>query len=116
MLFAHEILEFLLPIGDYKIITSLRLCFSSFQQLNSYQLTLVVKEQKDSEEVKIELEKKKFPFNKPPKELPKQLFPAGLSLKRQWYLYDQIRCHIPSENDKNQTCPLPKKPKSDIEK
>jgi hypothetical protein len=79
-------------------------------------LILTVKEQKDSKEVKIELEKKKFSFNKQPQELPKQLLPAGLSLKRQWYLYDQIRCHIPDENDKNQTCPQPKQPKSDIKK
>lgn len=77
---------------------------------------LVVKERQDSEEIKIEMTKKKFPFSKvqPPKRLPKQLLPAGLSLKRQWYLYDHIRCHIPYENDKNQTCPRPKKPKSEI--
>lgn len=78
---------------------------------------IVVQERKDSEEIKVELTKKKFPFSKdqPPKKLPKQLFPKGLSLKRQWYLYDQIRCHIPFESDKNQTCPLPKTPKSEIE-
>ncbi len=78
---------------------------------------LVVKERKDSEKIKVELTKKKFPFSKdqPPKKLPEQLFPTGLSLKRQWYLYDQIRCHIPYESDKNQTCPQPQIPKSAIE-
>ena len=78
-------------------------------------LTLVIKEQKDSEEVKVDLERQKFPFKKTPKELPKRIFPAGLSLKRQWYLYDQIRCHIPDKNDKDQTSPRPKTPKSEIE-
>lgn len=79
---------------------------------------LVVKERKDSEEIKVDLTKNKFPFskNQPPKKLPEQLFPTGLSLKRQWYLYDQIRCHIPDENDKNRTCPLPEIPKSKIER
>jgi hypothetical protein len=75
---------------------------------------LIVKERKDSEEIMVELEKKKFPFSNPPKKLPEQLFAAGLSLKRQWYLYDQIRCHIPNETDKDRTCPHPEKPKSEI--
>ncbi len=76
----------------------------------------VIKERKNSEEIKVELSKKPFPFSKtqPPDKLPKQLLPAGLSLKRQWYLYDQIRCHIPYESDKNRTCPRPKAPKSEV--
>ena len=78
---------------------------------------IIVKERKDSEEIKVNLTKIIFPFSKehPPTKLPDQLFPTGLSLKRQWYLYDQIRCHIPNESDKNKTCPLPKIPKSRIE-
>lgn len=77
---------------------------------------ILTKERQDSEEVKIDIAKKKFPFSKshPPKRLPNHLLPSGLSLKRQWYLYDQIRCHIPHERDKDQTCPIPKKPKSEI--
>ena len=77
---------------------------------------LIVKERKDSEEIKINLAKKKFPFSQSnlPKRLPKQIVPKGLSLKRQWYLYDQIRSHIPLEKDKNQTCPKPLIPKSNI--
>ena len=75
-----------------------------------------VKEQTNSEEIKIELAKKKFPFSKSLKNLPKQLFSAGLSLKRQWYLYDEIRCHIPDETDKDKTCPCPTRPKSEIKK
>lgn len=77
---------------------------------------IIVKERKDGEEIKVELTKKEIPFskNKSAENLPKQLFATGLSLKRQWYLYDQIRCHIPDENDKHQTCPRPKIPKSEI--
>ena len=78
---------------------------------------IIAKERKDSEKIKIELAKKDFSFSKTklPKRLPKKLLPSGLSLKRQWYLYDQIRCHISDKNDKDQTCPLPKLPKSKIE-
>ena len=77
---------------------------------------LIVKERKNSEKVEIDLIKKKFPFSKdqPPIKLPKKILPTGLSLKRQWYLYDQIRRHIPYESDKNKTCPLPKTPKTEI--
>jgi hypothetical protein len=78
---------------------------------------IVVKKRKDSEKITVKLLKKEFPFSKDqlPTKLPERLTPAGLSLKRQWYLYDQIRCHIPDESDKNQTCPQPKLPKSEIE-
>jgi len=88
--------------------------YQHFSIEKNHPLILVAKEKKDSEEIKIELAKKKFPFSKPPKKLPTQLFPTGLSLKRQWYLYDQIRCHIPDETDKNKTCPRPTTPKSEI--
>jgi len=99
--------------------------FDSFKGITNYQhfkiekkspLILAVKERKDSEELQVDLVKRKLPISKDQlKKLPEQLLPTGLSLKRQWYLYDQIRCHIPNENDKNQTCPLPKEPKSKIE-
>lgn len=77
---------------------------------------IVVKEHKDSFDIKINLTKKKFPFGKfhLPKRLPKQIFPEGLSLERQWYLYDKIRCHILLEKDKNETCPKPKSSKLNI--
>jgi hypothetical protein len=77
---------------------------------------IIVKEHKDSKELRINLTKKKFLFTKlkPPKRLPKQIFPEGLSLERQWYLYDKIRCHVPLEKDKNETCPKPKSPKLNI--
>jgi len=92
--------------------------FSACQGLSAYQhfrmetqhpSILFVKERKDSEEIAIKLAKEGFPLNNthPPDTLPGQILPAGLSATRQWYLYTQIRCHIPNECDKNETCPLP---------
>lgn len=75
---------------------------------------LIVKECQGGEETEIDIAKKTFPFSKdnPPRRLPKRLLPAGLSLERQWYLYDQIRRHIPVESHKDQTCPRPAVPKT----
>lgn len=59
--------------------------------------------------------KKEFPFDVSiPPPLPKDIKPKGLSAKRAWYLYEQIRGHIPLVDDKEATCPLPKveKPKA----
>lgn len=39
--------------------------------------------------------------------IPLELNPEGLSPEREWYLYDNIREHIPSLFDKNLTTPLP---------
>ncbi len=100
--------------------------FTACQGISTYQHVrmerthpslLFVKERKDSEEIEIKLAKKRFPLskNQPPGKLPEQILPAGLSAKRQWYLYKQIRCHIPNECDKNETCPLPKISKSESE-
>lgn len=88
--------------------------YHHFRIERNHSLMLMVKERKDSEEINVELAKEKFPFSKPPQKLPEQLFPAGLSLQRQWYLYDQIRSHIPDQIDKDQTCPKPIIPKSEI--
>ena len=90
--------------------------YHHFKIQKSYPFFLVVKEKKDSAEIKIDLTKEKFPLDKAPQKLPERLLLPGLSLKRQWYLYDQIRCHIPNENDKNQTCPQPNRPKYEIKK
>ncbi|MCP4404305.1 MAG: hypothetical protein GY801_44235 [bacterium] len=82
-----------------------------------YPSILFVKERKDSEEIEITLAKEEFSLSKkhPHSTLPEQILPAGLSAKRQWYLYNHIRCHIPNERDKNETCPLPKISKSESE-
>jgi len=72
-----------------------------------------VKKEVDSKEEKINLIKSGCQFDAA-QELPLELFPEGLSIERQWYLYEHIREHIPSEDDKNSTCPKPKasKPKA----
>lgn len=55
-----------------------------------------------------------FPYSKKIKaaELPLTLKPKEMSAERQWYLYEQIRAHIPDAMDKDKTCPKPdvKKP------
>ncbi len=64
----------------------------------------------DSQEVELKLLKERgFPYNEhlQPINLPCRLMPEGLSAKRQWYLYDQIRMHIPNDKDKDITCPKP---------
>ena len=42
--------------------------------------------------------------------LPNIVPPHGLSIERQWYLYEQIRPFCPDE-DKDTVCPLPLSPK-----
>ncbi len=67
----------------------------------------------DGDETKVQLLKRDLPFGKKNRafRLPSKIAPKGLSLKRQWYLYEQIRMHIPNEPDQNMTCPKPKKSK-----
>ena len=71
-----------------------------------------VKERIDTRAEEHALLRQYFPYgpNQPP-HLPESLNPAGLSLERAWYLYDQIREYIPSESDRDQTCPKPTRPK-----
>jgi hypothetical protein len=45
-----------------------------------------------------------------PSTLPEQIFPKGLPLQRQWYLYDKIREYCSPET-KDITCPLPSHPR-----
>jgi hypothetical protein len=73
---------------------------------------VVVKQTIDGEESKHNILKKTFPYgpNKIPR-YPRKLKPSGISIERAWYLYDNIRKHIPNEEDKNSTCPKPKRPK-----
>ncbi|MHC4139197.1 MAG: hypothetical protein ACYSR1_04975 [Planctomycetota bacterium] len=73
---------------------------------------VTVKERIDTPEEEYVLLRRRFPYgpNKLPR-LPKELNPTGLSLERAWYLYEQIRDYIPSELDRDQTCPKPPRPK-----
>jgi len=67
-----------------------------------------VKRSVDAEEETFFLLKKKtFQFDER-LEKPPCFTSKGLSAERQWYLYDKIRLHIPSEMDKDVTAPKPK--------
>jgi len=71
---------------------------------------VVVKKSVDGEELSVNLLKNhefRFKQNKL-SGLPAKINPKGLSVSRAWYLYDNIREHIPLEQDKDATCPLPK--------
>ena len=66
----------------------------------------------NGEETEVCLQKREVPFGKSRTfRFPSKISAKGLSLERQWYLYEQIRKHIPHEADKDITCPKPKKPK-----
>lgn len=67
----------------------------------------------DSGETEFQLLKRSTTFGKGKSfQLPPKILPKKMTIERQWYLYDQIRMHIPSEKDKDLTCPKPKYPKS----
>ena len=73
---------------------------------------VTLKKNIDGDEIEVSLLKGDVPFGKEGSfMLPIETNPKGLSLDRQWYLYEQIRTHIPDETDKNATCPKPIKPK-----
>jgi hypothetical protein len=73
---------------------------------------VIVKQTIDGLETKHNLLKKPFPYgpNKIPR-CPRKLKSSGISLERAWYLYNNIREHIPNEEDKDSTCPKPNRPK-----
>ncbi len=73
---------------------------------------VTVKEAVNGLEEEFMLLKTEFPYdsNNPPPP-PRKIKPPGLSAERSWYLYDQIREHIPSLEDKDKTCPQPEVPK-----
>jgi len=72
---------------------------------------VVVKQYADTEEKTISLLKdKKLPF-RGDIDSPEIFSAKGLTAKRQWYLYDAIRSHIPNAADKDATAPKPKVPR-----
>jgi len=73
---------------------------------------VVVKQTINGKKSKHNILKKPFPYssNKMPR-YPRKLKPSGISLERAWYLYENIREHIPNEEDKNSTCPKPTRSK-----
>lgn len=84
--------------------------YHHFQISDVNQGIIKLKEDIDSKETEINLMKNcELHYSKQidRTQLPAKLVPEGMSAKRQWYLYDQIRMHIPNELDKNLTCPKP---------
>ena len=73
--------------------------------------SIILKERVDSAGKSFKLLKKPVDFKSSRMYPPSCLTPAGLSLERQWYLYEQIRMHIPSTIDQDVTCPKPTHPK-----
>ena len=73
---------------------------------------ILLKKTIDGDETEIQLIKRDVPFGKNKNfRLPAKIKPKSLSLERQWYLYEQIRVHIPNAQDKDATCPKPRYPK-----
>ncbi len=67
-----------------------------------------MKKQSDTAEEMVKL--LKHPWNVDPDELPPLVTPKGLSVERQWYLFEKIREFCP-ESDQDITCPKPSVPK-----
>ncbi|HIE01945.1 MAG TPA: hypothetical protein EYP59_16950 [Thiotrichaceae bacterium] len=86
--------------------------YRHFKIIKNKRGIVLLKKTIDGDETEVQLLKRKVPFGKNRAfRLPSKIFPKGLSLERQWYLYEQIRMHIPDERDKDATCPKPNKPK-----
>ena len=77
---------------------------------------IIVKTDLKGEEIKIDLIKTQHDFKSTRCYPPDCISPAGISVERQWYLYDKIREHIPDEAAKNLTCPRPSAPKPKADK
>ncbi|CAG8625110.1 13902_t:CDS:1, partial [Dentiscutata heterogama] len=50
----------------------------------------------------------KLPMNH---EFPDEIISSGLSLERQWYLYEEVRQHIQNQSKCDAYCPKPQQPK-----
>lgn len=84
-------------------------CYQHFSMNADNPGEVMVRKSVDSAEETYQLLRRDTePDNLIQSDLPKEITPEGLSPKRQWYLYDNIRMHIPSPIDKDLTAPLPK--------
>ena len=81
--------------------------YHHFMMSNTNPGVVTLKTDMDSEKEKINIIKTPFNFKNTREYPPNCLHPVGLSDERQWYLYSQIRQHIPNEQDKDATCPKP---------
>ena len=80
--------------------------FHHFSFDSSQPGVVAVKEHSNSPEKVMELVKIPSNFT----DYPNQISPKGLSVERQWYLYEKIRDFC-SEDSRDATCPLPSVPK-----
>ena len=82
--------------------------YHHFRVSSSSPGSVFMKDQNETPEVQFVLLKELFDvdFNT----LPNIISPHGLTIERQWYLYEQIRPFCPDE-DKDMVCPLPSLPK-----
>ncbi|MCG8625782.1 MAG: hypothetical protein MJE68_27755, partial [Proteobacteria bacterium] len=74
---------------------------------SSHNSSVFVREKSDSPEVEMKL--LKDDWTPPATDLPERVAPTGLSLARQWYLFNKIREFCPKDC-KDVTCPKPGEP------
>lgn len=84
----------------------------NFRVPSSHPGTVFVREYSDSEEVAIKLLKPGADVMLLSQTSPSLIVIPGLDLKRQWYLYENIRCNSTLAADI--TCPKPPEPKPSI--
>ena len=82
-------------------------CYQHFSMSSDRPGEVIVKRSADSAEETYQLLKRNVKSSFSQMNLPEEIIPKGLSPERQWYLYDNIRAHIPSPIDKDITAPLP---------
>ena len=106
---------------DWKVF--LQNYFKPLKQISTYhhffvcadKLGVVMcRESADSPTLTVNLLKKKSTIPMPGA-APPNLAPVSLTPARQWYLYDQIRQFCYNENAKDETCPKPLVPKTEID-
>ena len=90
----------------FRKFTSLKQ-YHHFRFVSSEPGVVYAKMHADTAEVKVVLVKDKW--SPDPAEYPSVVTPKGLSVERQWYLYEKIREFCPEE-DKDSTCPRPTVP------
>jgi len=70
-----------------------------------------IKEFVDSLEEAVDLRKVETALELSPENLPDYIQPAGMDLKRRWYLHEEIRPLYMNSADVDLTCPCPSQPK-----
>jgi len=97
---------------EYTIKTALKgiTNMHHFQFSKSYPGKVKVKNTLNDSERTINLLKTSTSWLPTSDDLPNELIPAGLSLERQWYLYEKIREYCP-EDVQDLVCPKPSLPK-----